>query len=216
MVIGCISLQNLLTVRTIEFSGPKVNPSIRGFDFVYGEYLPLVKDVELQHKIVQTNPQIENIQIQKNYPNTIVIRYQKASPMVVLRSGDLFYTLSEEGKVLSISTEYHGALPVISYYQQYYRGQISYGSHIGSQDVLLAVRTMRLLSGLGFKVKEVAIESFYMIRLVLSDSREIYVSTEKNIDKQEYQIRAVLKKFKVDGTSFRTLDVRFDKPVIQQ
>jgi hypothetical protein len=53
-----------------------------------------------------------------------------------------------------------------------------------------------------------------MIRLVLEDSREVLVTTEKNIQKQEYQISSILRQFKVDGTKFKRLDVRFDKPVM--
>ncbi|MGB3095049.1 MAG: hypothetical protein WBB49_04155, partial [Microgenomates group bacterium] len=105
-------------------------------------------------------------------------------------------------------------IPEIIYYQELFKEDVKIGDVLSFKDLQIAIQFIRILRTLGYKVIQVDIDSFYMIRLVLEDSREVLVTTEKNIQKQEYQISSILRQFKVDGTKFKRLDVRFDKPVM--
>lgn len=216
MVVLCVVIKDIFTVKRVELIGDTVKPSIKGYDALYNTFLPLVPETETVSELAARNPQITNIAMEKRFPDTIVISYRKSIPVAVLESSKRYFLLSDGGRVLSIHESLPTGLPKVTYYQDFYQDQVTVGDTIETKDIQLSLRMVDLLEALGFVVKEVDIESFYMIRLVLSDTREIYISTEKQFDKQEYQVRTILKKFKVDGTAFRSLDVRFDKPLIKQ
>lgn len=216
VTILCFVAQRYFTVQKVELIGDTVTPPIQGYDALYRSFLPLLKESEFVSMLANRNPQITDIALEKRYPDTVLVTYRKSIPTAVLASSDRYYLLTDSGRVLSILDTKPEKLPVVTYYQQFYRDQVVVGDSIETKDIQLSLSMVDVLESLGFAVKEVDIKSFYMIRLVLSDSREIYISTEKQFDKQVYQIRSILKKFKVDGTQFRSLDVRFDKPVIKQ
>lgn len=212
----CLGVQRYFSIRTVAVIGDTVTPAVRGYDVLYNQFLPFVDTDAIISSLSDQNPQIATISIEKQYPDAVEIRYLRSVPSAALVSSGTSYVLSDSGRVLSISSVAPPGVPQLTHYQQFYRGQVKIGDVIETKDIQLSLKMVDVLESLGFTVKEVAIESFYMIRLVLSDTREIYISTEKNFDKQEYQIREILKKFKIDGTRFRSLDVRFDKPVIKQ
>ena len=38
---------------------------------------------------------------------------------------------------------------------------------------------------------------------------------KKNLDKQEYELRTIVKQFLIQGKKFKSLDLRFNKPVVK-
>ena len=52
-----------------------------------------------------------------------------------------------------------------------------------------------------------------MIVLNSKDKRFVF-TTEKDVSEQEYQFSAIVRKFRTEGKDFKSLDLRFDKPVI--
>lgn len=188
--------------------------TVRGYELYYYSFLPFVDEIQLEKKLVSDNPTIAEVKVHKSYPNKLVLNIQAADPAVSIKVSDEYALLSSSGRVLQKVKTKPKNLPEIIYYQELFVDQAKIGELLAFEDLLIAVRFIELLASFSYKVNKVDINSFYMIRLVLEDSREILVTADKDIQKQVYQISAILRQFKVDGTSFKRLDVRFDKPVM--
>ena len=169
---------------------------------------------KLQKNLVELNPIIAKVEVTKVYPNRLNLNLKTVKPIVAIKVADEYILLAVNGRILQKLKVKPSALTEVFYYQQLFKEQIKIGELLGYKDLQIAIRFVDILSSFGYKVKRVDINSFYMIRLELEDSREILVTTEKNIQKQEYQIGAILRQFKVDGTNFKRIDVRYDKPVM--
>jgi len=154
------------------------------------------------------------VYVEKIYPNKLFIKIVAEGPSVSLKVGNEYVLLTSIGRVLQKVKTKPTNIPEIIYYQELFKEDVKIGDVLSFKDLQIAIQFIRILRTLGYKVIQVDIDSFYMIRLVLEDSREVLVTTEKNIQKQEYQISSILRQFKVDGTKFKRLDVRFDKPVM--
>ena len=89
-------------MQKVELVGDKVIPPIQGYDTLYRSFLPLLKESEITSMLVNRNPQITDIALEKRYPNSVLITYRKSVPTAVLASSDRYYLLSDSGRVLSI------------------------------------------------------------------------------------------------------------------
>ena len=214
MAIACIYARDLLSVKEIAITSTYKKEEVRGLELYYHEFLPFVSGEEIQKTLVEMNPIIAKVQVNKIYPNKLVLNLQTVKPVVATKVAEEYVLLAVNGRILQNLIGKPTGLPELFYYQQLFKEQIKIGELLGFKDMQIAIRFVDILGSLGYKVKRVDINSFYMIRLELEDSREILVTTEKDIQKQEYQIGTILRQFKVDGTNFKRIDVRYDKPVM--
>ena len=212
--LACFAVRNIFSVKEIMITSSVSKDSIRGYESYYSSFLPLVSETELQKSLIKENPIIAKVEVEKIYPNKLSLTVGTVGPAVTIKVADEYVLIAANGRVLQKVKTKPEKLPEIFYYQELFKEQIKSGDLLGFKDLQIAIKFIDILKSLGYKVVNVDINSFYMIRLVLEDSREILVTTEKDIQKQEYQVRSILRQFKVDGTNFKHLDVRFDKPVM--
>jgi len=210
----CIYIRSAFSVKEILINYPSHTESVRGYESFYSTFLPLVSEKNVQESIVAQNPGVSTVYVEKIYPNKLFIKIVAEGPSVSLKVGNEYVLLTSIGRVLQKVKTKPTNIPEIIYYQELFKEDVKIEDVLSFKDLQIAIQFIRILRTLGYKVIQVDIDSFYMIRLVLEDSREVLVTTEKNIQKQEYQISSILRQFKVDGTKFKRLDVRFDKPVM--
>lgn len=214
VALTSIYARNLLSVKEIVITSYQKKETVRGLEPYYFEFLPFVSVEKLQKNLVELNPIIAKIEVTKVYPNRLNLNLKTVKPIVTIKVADEYVLLAVNGRILQKLKVKPSALTELVYYQQLFNEQIKIGELLGYKDLQIAIRFVDILGSFGYKVKRVDIDSFYMIRLELEDSREILVTTEKDIQKQEYQVGAILRQFKVDGTNFKRIDVRYDKPVM--
>lgn len=195
-------------------NSPDHRETIRGYEPYYSTFLPILSDKDVQESLVSQNPTISKVSVTKQYPDKLLISVEMNGPAVTFKVGNEYVLLTSNGRILQKVKTKPSHIPEISYYQELFKEDIKIGDSISFKDLQIAIRFIRILNSLGHRVIQVDINSFYMIRLVLEDEKEVLVTTEKDIQKQEYQLTAILRQFKVDGTTFKRLDVRFDKPVM--
>lgn len=210
----CVYLSNIFSVKEIVITSSQIKEDIRGLEQYYFEFLPFISEEELQKDLVMLNPIIAKVKVTKQYPDTLALKLQTVKPEVATKVTDEYVLLAGSGRILQRVKVKPSGLPELFYYQNLFKEQIKIGEELGFKDLQSALIFVDVLSSFGYKVKRVDINSFNVIRLELEDSREILVTTEKDIQKQEYQIGAILRQFKVDGTNFKRIDVRYDKPVM--
>lgn len=193
---------------------PDHKDTIRGYEQYYSTFLPLLSEKDVKESLVSQNPTISKVSVAKQYPDKLLISVETNGPAVTFKVGDEYVLLTSSGRILQKVKTKPSDIPEISYYQELFKEDIKIGDTISFKDLQIAIGFIRILNSLGHRVIQVDINSFYMIRLVLEDAKEVLVTTEKDIRKQEYQLTAILRQFKVDGTAFKRLDIRFDKPVM--
>lgn len=214
VTLTCIYIRDTFSVKEIVITSSHKKSNILGLESYYNDFLPYVSGEELGKNLVLKNPVIAKVNVTKIYPNKLELNLQTMKSIVVTKVADEYILLAVNGRILERVKEKPTALPELIYYQELFKEQMKVGDLLEFKDLQIAIRFVDILSSLGQRVKRVEINSFYMIRLELENSREILVTTEKDIRKQEYQIEAILRQFKVDGTNFKRIDVRFDKPVM--
>ena len=66
---------------------------------------------------------------------------------------------------------------------------------------------------LELKINSIDISSLDMLGFNL-DGKKLLFTTEKPVETQAYILEKVVGQFKIEGKDFKSLDLRFDKPVI--
>lgn len=216
LVFGLIFVfaKQYFSVRTIEISASQKIETVRGVSGLYNSFLPLASEDKIGKLIIAQNPLVSKVGVRKVYPDRLKLTVTLLKPSVVIKVDAGYFVLASNGRVLAKVKEKPKTVPEVTYYQKLIGDQIELGDSVGFIDILTAITFVNLANSLGERVQEVDIKGFYMIRLLLDGSRELLVTTEKDRAKQAYQIGAIIRQFKIQGKEFKTIDVRFDKPVV--
>ncbi len=217
--IGLIVFDQVFRVQNIVISplnrsdSKKIN-SVTGLTSFYQRNLFLVSEEQLKTGIMSTNPHVQSVSVEKRFPQTLALTIGFYSPAAYLKVNGGYFLLAESGNVLEKTKSVtSGSIPTIKYYQQldYYGFQS--GDVIGYKDINTSLQLLTKALDLGFTINNIDINGLSMIVLNSKDKRFLF-TTEKDTSEQEYQFSAIIRKFRAEGKDFKTLDLRFDKPVI--
>lgn len=226
ILIGAIFLATLLianehffTVQKVIISATNKSDSkklisVRGLTTIYQKKIFFLSKEKIKKQLLDTNPLLKSVDIQINYPSQVSITCVFYTSSAYLQVNEGYFMLGEDGRILEkTKTLTNKNLPIIRYYQQldYYAFQS--GDIITYKDVTTSLRLLTKMSDLGFIINNIDINGLSMIVLNSKDKRFIF-TTEKDISEQEYQFSAIVRKFRQDKKDFKSLDLRFDKPVI--
>lgn len=208
-----VFLDTHFTLKRIELKGVRPNV-LKGLYSWNDTNLILLKEAEVVETLTKINPMIKTITVVKKYPSSLLITVSLYKPSAYFSADSGYFIVSDNGRVLQKTKQKELSLPVIHYYQKlnYIRWQS--GDFLTYKDILAALRFLQKTSDLGMTVDTVDIAGTNMIALQLQ-AQKILFTTEKDIDLQEYQLETLARQFKIKGGSFRVLDLRFDKPIIQ-
>jgi len=201
-------------VKEIEIFGNDKKNSINGLINLKNHNLLYISEQKTALDLQKENPWMESVIIDKSYPNKLTIKIKPAIPIALIKVDQGFFYLDAGGKVIQKAKKNDSRLPQINYYQLLSYFDYQPGNKIGYKDILLSLFFINNLNNLGYSVDTVDIAGFYMIRFNLKD-KSILFSTEKDTKKQAYQLEQIIKRFKIEGVDFSSLDLRFDKPVIK-
>lgn len=216
-----VLLQRLFTIRKVVINKDVYTPytiagvlAIRGLSNVTSTNLLLLSTEKTEKELYSNNPTLKNISIAKNYPDTLQVTASWYEPFAALEVNSGFFVVSDEGRILSKTRGKLTNLPIIHYYQKLNYGAYQSGDIVSNRDILSALRFLKLSLDLGYKTNIIDINGLSMIALETKDKKFIF-TTEKDAGLQEYQMTTLIRQFKIEGTDFKQLDLRFDKPVVQ-
>jgi len=178
-----------------------------------GANLLLLSTHSIQNHLLFTNPQLKKVVIQKEFPHTIVLSMEFYDPLIVLEVSQGFLSLSSDGKVLYKTHQNTSHLPVIHYYQRLNYQAFSTGDTVYYKDIQTALYFLKKMNDLGYHVNTIDIGSVDMIAFNL-DKNKIIFGVQKDKNAQEYELEILIKQLKIQGREFKTIDLRFDKPII--
>jgi hypothetical protein len=215
VLIALLYAQTAYIIRTITVKGTsRSSPQIIGLDDFSGRSMITFSEKNEIQTLKKNNPYIKDVTIEKEFPTTLVITLSYETPTAYLKLKDGFYLLSESGKVLEKEkTKKRSHLPEISYYQAIPYQSYQSGDILVFEEVRDSLYFLKLLQKLHENIMSIDIESFHMLGLYTSDTKYFF-SSEKDRSKQEYMLKESLKQLKITGKHYKTLDLRFDKPVV--
>jgi len=214
LALVCVNVKNIFSVKEIIITSNHSKDYLLGLEQYHLQFLPFLSVEDVQNELVKKNPIATEVKASKVYPNKLILNIQIGRPVASVNVGGEYALLSANGRILEKVKTRPIGLAEIKYYQQVFKEQVKIGELFGFNDLQMAVRFVDILRTIGYKVSRVDIDSFYMIRLELDGSREILVTADKDIQEQEYQINAILRQFKIDGSEFKRIDVRYNKPIM--
>lgn len=157
--------------------------------------------------ILAENTLIEHVQIEKKYPHTLVIRVSPRTPFVNVPQNDGYIEVDRTGFVLGPS-EGMAPLPVISF-------------PVGSVIVGTRITDEKFMHALAFLENAKEIISFDHVdehdsasfRATMGQT-DIIIPQLSEPERITTTLQTLLTGFRIKGTLPKTIDLRFDKPIV--
>ena len=206
------SLDSLFSIKKVEVVSDKKD--FIGISELKKNNLIFLSEEKIIEKIIENNPSIQKVEVEKKYPSTLVLKLTVEKPIANLLVNNGYFYLSQSGKILSKARAANMLLPVINYYQRLNFQSYSAGDFLDFKDIKSALYLTTAVSDLNFKIDNLDIGGVNMIVCNVGDKKIVF-SSEKDNELQVYQLAQIVKQFKVEGKQFREVDLRFDKPVVR-
>lgn len=212
--LSLYGVNNYFSVRQINIISDTHNGPIYGLDNYRGQNLLFLSTTKMMTAIKTQNPEIRNIIVTKKYPQLLEVQIEYYWPLAVVDNGDNFYFLSADGRILAKNSQNNLSIPVIHYYQKLNQYLFTVGDWISFNDITDTLYFIRSMSEIGLAVSRVDINGTDMILCNTGDKQIIY-TTGKSRDLQVYELEQIIRDFKIKGQQFKSLDLRFEKPVVK-
>lgn len=200
-------------IKNIIIQGNIPRNEIIGIENLKDNNLLLLSDQIVEENIIQNNPQIKKVTIDKIYPKTLLLKVEVNEASAYLKLNKGFAALSDEGKIIYKSENIDQNLPVINYYQQFDFFQLGVGSKLEYKDLTTALFLLLKAQNLNLKIDSIDINGLSMIVFNLKD-KKIFLTSEKDRNDQAFELETIVKEFKIEAKDFKTLDLRFEKPIV--
>lgn len=208
-------LDTYYRVHTVDVVGLSGSDRIIGVVQLQNAHIWFIDEEQIQKNIQTANPSYDVKEIKKIYPNTLVINVRRLYPSAYLKIGDGYILLSKEGNIIQKDRIIIQKLvPLINYYQNISHSTYKSGNIIDKKDIRDALYFLEVVKSTKEKVLRIDIAGYHMLGLYTKDHEYIF-SSEKERELQMYQYEQFLKQFQIQGTKFRGIDFRFDKPVVK-
>lgn len=204
---------NKFQVKNVEILSDNHLIKTNIIGLVKNKNLILLSVDQLQTEILLHNPQIGEVIVHKIYPNKLSVQFKLDYPIAYLKANLGFFALNYKGKIIYKKKLLNDNLPIINYYQKF-----DYLAHNPSDvfsysDIQAALYFLQKIQELGISVSGVDIVGLDMVRFNLKE-KIVNFTSQKDKSRQEYEFITLYKQFKIEGRDFKSLDLRFDKPIV--
>lgn len=207
---------NQWRVKIIKIEGIPKEAILYGLENIKNVPLLTLSSKSVEERMKKSNPFISLIQVAKKYPQTLILTISSDKPLAYFESDTGFFALSQDGKVLSKLKESPSSfnLPIIHYFEKLHFASYQPGDLLKHKDIDMALKILKQMSGMGMKINTIDIDGVDMIGFSLKGKTVVF-SSEKDIDAQVYQLEQIVHQFKIQGTDFKKLDLRFNRPILE-
>jgi len=209
-------VNNYFSVKKIEISGNSDQKIISGIGLLKEKNIFLLDPAKEGDFLLRANPWLKKVTLTKIYPHTLRLNLEKNEPVAALEVREGFFLLAKNGTILFRSKAHYAEYPVIRYFQKFNYDRYQAGERINYQDLLLSLDFISTVRSLGYQINSIDINSNDMIALNLVEKgRKVIFSSEKDAEEQIYMAKLILPRFRTEGKDFRSIDLRFDKPIVK-
>ncbi len=212
--IGLFFINNLFLIKKVELLSDK-NFVLVNKDKLMNQSLIFIDEDKLAKKIVQENPFLKTVKVNKVWPDRLRVTASSYEPTASLAVNQGFFELSSDGRILTKTKKNNGLLPTINYYQKLNSGNFQVGDWIGFGDIKQALFFIDKLNQINLRPLTIDIAGQDMLVFKLDAGKKITFSVKKDREQQDYLLEMIIRQFKIQGKDFKGIDLRFDKPIIQ-
>jgi len=165
---------------------------------------------QLEEEIKNSNKYVKDVSAEKIFPNKIYLKIEEYAPMSYLEYKDTCYILSQEGFILEESTEYEecvlrDGILLETEENIFAEDELIYGTEI------LAV--VKVLEEFGWEVTIISLSE--NILEINDGERTVTARVDEEYETQLSKLYLVLEKVNIEQLKYRSLDLRFDRPVME-
>ncbi len=207
----------MTTVSHIDMVRVAGNAQVIGSNTLYGTSM-LWGVTDREKQLQDANPHIEKLVLVRKWPDTLVLMTVARKPVAWIQADAGVMTVDTNGYVLrrerDESATRSAELTQISLFQRLAFDQYQVGDRLTINQLHSALAILEYLTQReALAVKHIAIGSANVIRCSVEDA-EIIFAADKDVQVQGYVLHQLLEQFTRSGRTYRTIDLRFDKPVV--
>lgn len=209
--IGFLIITDFFKIKEIKVN----NKNIIGINELKDNYLLFLNEESVKKRLLEKNPQIKDIQIKKQLPNTLIFNFILDQPIAILSIDNYYIYLSDDGKIILKSKKIENyKLPIINFYQKLIINDYQPGQNIDIKEIKKALMILKKFNELNIHINSLDINSVDMILFNLDD-KKVYFSSDKEVEKQFYEFANIYRQFKIEGRNYKEIDLRFNKPIVR-
>lgn len=205
-------ISNFFLIKQIIINSDKKD--IKGLSQLMNKNILLISGDKIKENLSLVNPLIDNIQVTKNYPRQIIINFQPAIKLVCLKVSGGYFVLSETSKIIEKTRKECSDLAKMTYYQKFDFLSYQAGQSIDINDLKVSLFLLKKITDNGIFVNSIDINAFDMLVFNLKD-KKVYFSAQKDSREQVYEFEIIYNQFIKENRPFKSIDFRFEKPVLK-
>ena len=230
IVTNLVGIWNIKKYEIYDISGAEIPPNILNDISKYieensvGENFFLLSPSELNNQLVSNISYIKNVDVKKSLPNKLEIFVEIYQPeLLSVLNGGQCYVLSTEGIMLERVCEGETRDCCMGYIEtnKLYlltSSSVDISKLENGKEKLLVMESIskvtKVTKSLGYNIKSVTL-SGDILELQTIDGKILRFSLGEDLDTQLERLVIVAGKIKSDKIKFKSLDVRFERPVIK-
>lgn len=205
-ILGVFKIKKIETTKDLQH--------IQNLSEVTNQYLGegyFVLDLdEMEENVRQSFRYVKEVSAQKIFPNKILLEIEEYEPDLYLEYKEVCHILSEKGVILEQNEEYEACM-------------LKDGIKLSSQQNILAEEkliynieiweVLKILEEFGWKVTEVKVDK--NILEITDGTKTVTIEISDGYETQLSRLYLVLEKANIEGVEYRSLDLRFERPVMQ-
>lgn len=200
-----LSVKKIIVTTDYDFSA---NQEIaRALESVKRENIFLFKEEKLAEEIKAQDIKIGNVEVKKEWLDKITVKIKKREAVALIPFQDSFFLVDREGLIFSQEKE-NLVLPVLLLSLQ----NLTVGSRIEGKEKNVFL-ILNALSGQE-KIQSVKVEGKESV-LQLAENRVVLLFLDGETESKIKALQVILNRFKIEGKSFKKIDLRFEKPVVE-
>ncbi len=215
-IAGLRFADGVLRVKYIRVSGVRAGYPLYGLEALKNRRMLFLTEPAAQAAVQSANPHLGSVSAKKVLPDALEFKVVPAKPVLLFKAQGGYFILDEAGKIIAKtkSGDGYSQLPILNYFQRINYANMQPGSELQMSDLLMAIRFLGKVRGMGMEVITIDIDGVDVIGLNLNKQAIIF-SSEKDVESQVYQLEQILRQFRVQGRDFIKLDLRFNRPVLE-
>lgn len=195
-----------------------ISTSILGLESLYGQSTLLLSEKEIENYIIERNPVVRSVQMDIQYPSTLLFSLEIYKPVAIFDADAGYFILSEDGRVLEKMRKTTQDLPHVKFYQKISYLQTQPGDTVDFRELEAGLSFYKSTLDLGLKIDTIDINGLNMIALYVSKPdkqvSKVLFTTQKDAQQQVQELQTIIKKLRLEGKEFKSLDLRFKRPII--
>jgi hypothetical protein len=168
----------------------------------------LLDQEKIKKYLLESNPFIKSLTIEKKYPNTLLIKVIPREPSAVIKIGSVWIELDSEG-ILLRNVQKTDNLLIIEASDQIILRKKPDWRIIRSLELLELLKKDYQVSNIQINDKE------NVFKISFATGEEIIIPYNADTGMVVASLQIIIHRFRIEGKTVALVDFRFDKPVVR-